>query len=46
MSNVYLVDVGIVVDKDEYPACYSNVYDEAHDYYKSRPGKPTVLTVG
>lgn len=24
MSNAYLVDVGVVVDKDEYPACYSN----------------------
>lgn len=33
MSNAYLVDVGVVVDKDEYPACYSNVYDEARGYY-------------
>lgn len=23
MSNAYLVDVGVVVDKDEYPTCYS-----------------------
>lgn len=23
MSHAYLVDVGLVVDKDEYPACYS-----------------------
>jgi len=40
MSNAYLVDVGVVVDKDEYPTCYSKVYDEARGYYKSRPGKP------
>lgn len=33
MSNAYLVDVGVVVDKDEYPACYSNVYDKARGYY-------------
>ena len=33
MCNVYLVDVGVVVDKDEYPACYSNVYDKARGYY-------------
>lgn len=33
MSNAYLVDVGIVVDKDEYPACYSNVYDKKRGYY-------------
>lgn len=33
MSNAYLVDVGVVVDKNEYPACYSNVYDEARGYY-------------
>lgn len=34
MSNAYLVDVGVgvVVDKNEYPACYSNVYDEARGY--------------
>lgn len=23
MSNAYLVDVGVIVDKDEYPTCYS-----------------------
>jgi hypothetical protein len=33
MSNAYLVDVGVVVDKDEYPTCYSNVYDKARGYY-------------
>ena len=33
MSNAYLVDVGVVVDKNEYPAYYSNVYDEARGYY-------------
>ena len=33
MSNAYLVDVGVVVVKNEYPACYSNVYDEARGYY-------------
>lgn len=33
MSNAYLVDVGLVVDKDEYSACYSNVYDKARGYY-------------
>lgn len=33
MSNAYLVDVGVVVDKNEYPACYSNVYDETRGYY-------------
>lgn len=33
MSNAYLVDVGVVVDKDEYPSCYSNVYDKACGYY-------------
>ena len=24
-DNIYLVDVGIIVDKDKYPACYSAV---------------------
>ena len=33
MSHAYLVDVGVVVDKDEYSACYSNVYDKACGYY-------------
>ena len=33
MSNAYLVDVGVVVDKDEYPTCYSKVYDKARGYY-------------
>lgn len=33
ISNAYLVDVGVVVDKNEYPACYSNVYDKARGYY-------------
>lgn len=33
MSNAYLVDVGVIVDKDEYPTCYSNVYDKARGYY-------------
>lgn len=33
MSNAYLIDVGVVVDKDEYPACYSNVYDKKRGYY-------------
>lgn len=32
-KNAYLVDVGVIVDKDEYPACYSNVYDKKRGYY-------------
>lgn len=35
MSNAYLVDVGVVVDKDEYPTCYSKVYDETRGYYSA-----------
>lgn len=32
-DNIYLVDVGIIVDKDKYPACYSDVYDKQRGYY-------------
>ena len=33
IQNAYLVDFGVIVDKDEYPAYYSDIYDKVHGYY-------------